>query len=285
MEQCNNMTVPDIWMVGDLQGCCRSLDALLEHPEISATPAPQFWFAGDLVNRGPESLRTLRQVAGMGDRAVAILGNHDLHLLAVSAGIRKAGKSDTTQQVLDAPDADELLDWLRHRPLAHYEHGHLLVHAGVLPQWDVAKTLELAAEVQKSLRAPDWRKRLKSMYGNEPSLWQDKLKGEERQRAVINALTRLRMCDAKGRMEFSHKQAPHAQDWKKSGLLPWYDAPGRLTRDEATVVFGHWSTLGLLVREDIMCLDTGCVWGRKLTAVHLGDRKTVQIDCKDHYKK
>lgn len=269
----------NIWMVGDLQGCCRSLEALIRHPDIASTDAPQFWFAGDIVNRGPNSLHTLRRVIALGGRATTILGNHDLHLLAIAAGIRKPGKSDTTLEILNAPDADELINWLRHRPLAHYEHGHLMVHAGVLPQWGVADTLKLAAEVQESLRSPDWRNRIKSMYGNEPSRWRDKLRGDDRQRIIINALTRLRMCDINGRMEFSHKMAPSARDWEDAGLLPWYDVPGRRTRDEATVVFGHWSTLGLLLRPDVICLDTGCVWGRSLTAVRLDDRKIVQISC------
>ena len=271
-----------IWMVGDLQGCCRSLDALLEHPQIQADDEPRFWFAGDLVNRGPDSLGTLRKVIAMGDRAVSVLGNHDLHLLAVAAGIRKRGRSDTFDQVLAAPDAQELLEWLRHRPLVHYEHGHLMVHAGVLPQWSLADTLALAAEVQSDLRAPDWRKRLETMYGNEPSLWRDDLAGEARQRIVINALTRLRMCDAQGRMEFKHKLAPTAADWETSGLLPWYDAPGRRSKGEAVIVFGHWSTLGLLRRPDVICLDTGCIWGRQLTAMRLHDHKLIQIDCSRH---
>ncbi|WP_353194223.1 symmetrical bis(5'-nucleosyl)-tetraphosphatase [Pusillimonas noertemannii] len=275
------MSHRDIWMVGDLQGCCRSLETLMRHPDITAGDDPRFWFAGDLVNRGPDSLRTLRSVIALGDRAVSVLGNHDLHLLGIAAGLRKVGKSDTFDEILNAPDAEALLDWIRHCPLAHYEHGHLMVHAGVLPQWSVADTLELAAEVQKDLRAPDWRQRLQTMYGNEPSQWRDDLDQEDRRRIVINALTRLRMCDAQGRMEFRHKLAPTEQDWNDSGLLPWYDAPGRRTRDEATIVFGHWSTLGLLMRPDVICLDTGCVWGRSLTAVRLGDRKVVQVDCTD----
>ncbi|WP_397473581.1 symmetrical bis(5'-nucleosyl)-tetraphosphatase [Pusillimonas sp.] len=275
------MTPRDIWMVGDLQGCCRSLDALLEHPEIAASEQPRFWFAGDLINRGPDSLGTLRKVIAMGDSAVTVLGNHDLHLLGIAAGLRKPGKSDTYDEILAAPDAGELLDWLRHRPLAHYEHQHLLVHAGVLPQWSVADTLALAAEVQKNLRAPDWVQRLQTMYGNEPSLWRNDLTDDERQRIVINALTRIRMCDAQGRMEFRHKLAPTRSD-QIAGLLPWYDAPDRRTLGEATVVFGHWSALGLLLRPDVICLDTGCVWGRQLTAVRLADRKVVQIDCAAH---
>ncbi|TFL13379.1 symmetrical bis(5'-nucleosyl)-tetraphosphatase [Pusillimonas caeni] len=276
------MSASDIWMVGDLQGCCRSLEALLDHPDIAAGDEPRFWFAGDLINRGPASLQTLRRVMAMGDRAISVLGNHDLHLLGIAAGVRKPGKSDTFDEILDAPDAEDLLDWIRHRPLAHHEHGHLLVHAGVLPQWRVADVARLAAEVQRDLRAPDWRERLQTMYGNEPSQWRDDLEGDERRRIVINALTRLRMCDAQGRMEFRHKLAPTKQDWEISGLLPWYDAPERRTRDEATIVFGHWSTLGLLMRPDVICLDTGCVWGRRLTAVRLADRKVIQIDCGNH---
>lgn len=269
----------DIWMVGDLQGCCGALDALLSHPEIAASKNPTFWFAGDLINRGPDSLGTLRRVMAMGDSAVSVLGNHDLHLLGIAAGIRKRGKSDTYDDILEASDATELLDWLRHRPMVHYQHRHLLVHAGVLPQWSLADTLTLAAEVQQNLRARNWTKKIKNMYGNEPSQWRSDLAGDERQRIVINALTRLRMCDAQGRMEFGHKLAPSEVDWKNSGLLPWYDAPGRRTRDEATIVFGHWSTLGLLLRPDVICLDTGCVWGRHLTAVRLADRKIVQVAC------
>ncbi len=272
----------DIWVVGDLQGCCSSLNALLDHPDIQASNRPCFWFAGDLINRGPDSLNTLRKVMALGDDAVCVLGNHDLHLLGIVAGLRKPGKSDTYDDILAAPDADALVDWLRHRPLAHYAHQHLMVHAGVLPQWSVSDTLKLAHEVEQALRAPDWPDRLKHMYGNEPAQWHPNLGDEERQRIVINALTRLRMCDVTGRMDFNHKLAPTEADWKQSGLLPWYDAPGRRTRDEATIVFGHWSTLGLLLRPDVICVDTGCVWGRKLTAVRLNDRQVVQIDCADN---
>lgn len=275
------MSYRDIWMVGDLQGCSRSLEALLEHPDIVASDQPCFWFAGDLINRGPDSLGTLRKVIAMGDSAVTVLGNHDLHLLGIAAGLRKPGRSDTYDEILEASDSRELLDWLRSRPLAHYEHQHLLVHAGVLPQWSVADTLALAAEVQKNLRAPDWVQRLQTMYGDEPSQWRNDLTDDERQRIVINALTRIRMCDAQGRMEFRHKLAPTQTDLA-AGLLPWYDAPDRRSQGEATIVFGHWSTLGLLLRPDVICLDTGCVWGRQLTAVRLTDRKVVQIDCATH---
>lgn len=264
-----------IWMIGDVQGCCAPLEQLLSHPDICADPDARFWFAGDLINRGPQSLQSLRRIIELGDRAVAVLGNHDLHLLGVVAGVRKPSKSDTIDEILNAPDADDLIDWLRHRPLVHFEHGHLLVHAGVLAKWDVAKTLALADEVQKMLRGPDWKKALQKMYGNEPAQWKDGYKGGKRLRVIINALTRMRLCTPQGHMEFNTKVAPGA--WP-AGLVPWFDVPNRQTRD-VTVVFGHWSTLGLLVRSDVICLDTGCVWGGTLTALRMQDHKMVQIPC------
>lgn len=265
---------PPIWAVGDIQGCAVALDTLLAHPELKAQPDAQLWFAGDLTNRGPDSLGTLRRIRELGSRAVTILGNHDLHLLAVAAGIRKPGKSDTFTDVLNAPDADELIRWLRHQPLAHYAHGYLMVHAGVLPEWTVAQTLACAQEVQAALQADDWRNRLQNMYGNEPSRWRRDLGRNKRLRIIVNALTRIRMCTRKGRMEFAHKGAPSAD----GDLLPWFDLPKRATRTETTILFGHWSTLGLMVRPDAICLDTGCVWGRQLTAMRLSDRKLVQIE-------
>ncbi|CAM4112133.1 symmetrical bis(5'-nucleosyl)-tetraphosphatase [Bordetella tumbae] len=269
------MTGGSIWMIGDVQGCCAPLEQLLSHPDISSEPDARFWFAGDLINRGPQSLASLRRIIAMGDRAISVLGNHDLHLLAAAAGVRKPSKSDTIDEILDAPDADELIDWLRFRPLAHFEHEHLLVHAGVLAKWDVAKTLALAGEVEAMLRGPNWQKALQKMYGNEPTQWKDGHTGGKRLRVIINALTRMRLCTPRGHMEFNTKVAPGA--WP-AGLVPWFDVKGRQTRD-VTVVFGHWSTLGLLVRPDVICLDTGCVWGGELTAMRLQDRKLVQIKC------
>ncbi|MCC2597064.1 symmetrical bis(5'-nucleosyl)-tetraphosphatase [Pusillimonas sp. MFBS29] len=263
-----------IWMIGDLQGCCIPLQSLLAHPDIAADHDARLWFTGDLINRGPDSLGTLRTVMALGDRARVVLGNHDLHLLAVAAGIRKPGKSDTLNDILNAPDAHELLDWLRHRPLAHYEQGHLMVHAGVLPAWSLEKTLALAAEAEAALRGPDWKNALKHMYGNEPAYWDETLQGHDRRRVIINALTRIRMCTSQGHMEFTHKGAPDDD----GDLLPWFDVPGRAMQG-TTVAFGHWSTLGLLLRPDAVCLDTGCVWGRQLTALRLHDRKLVQIAC------
>jgi len=264
-----------IWMIGDVQGCCASLEQLLSHPDIHSDADAKFWFAGDLINRGPQSLESLRRIIALGDRAVSVLGNHDLHLLGVAAGVRKASKSDTLSDILNAPDAKELIDWLRYQPLAHFEHNHLMVHAGVLAKWDVAKTLSLADEVQQMLRSANWKKSLQKVFGNEPNQWKGSYRGSKRLRVIINALTRIRLCTPDGHMEFQTKVAPGA--WP-SGLVPWFDVPKRLTQS-TTVVFGHWSTLGLLMRPNVICLDTGCVWGGELTAVRLHDRKIVQIKC------
>lgn len=268
-----------IWIVGDLQGCCQPLQALLAHPDIADDADSRLWFAGDLINRGPASLETLRTVIGLGERAVCVLGNHDLNLLAVAAGVKKPGKSDTIDDILQASDAEQLITWLRHRPLVHHEQDHLMVHAGILPEWDLQQTLALASEVESALRGPQWKSMLRDMYGNEPVNWADGLQGAARLRVIINAFTRMRMCDLDGNMDFSHKGAPSHED----DLLPWFDLPNRAIRGQ-TIVFGHWSTLGLMIRPDAVCLDTGCVWGRQLTAMRVHDHKLVQIPC-DQYRK
>jgi bis(5'-nucleosyl)-tetraphosphatase (symmetrical) len=272
------MSMSSIWMIGDVQGCCNSLDELLCQPEIAQDEQARFWFAGDLVNRGPQSLTTLRTIRAMENRSVAILGNHDLHLLAVAAGVRRPGKNDTLHEIIEAPDAPELIDWLRRRPMAHFEAGHLMVHAGVLAKWDVNKTLSLAKEVETILQGKNWQKLLQKMYGDQPAHWNEDHTGGKRIRVIVNALTRMRMCSNKGRMMLSIKSGP--QHPSNLNLVPWFDVPNRVTRD-VTVVFGHWSTLGLLLRSDAICLDTGCVWGGKLTALRLQDRKLVQVDCVD----
>lgn len=269
------MMGPDVWIIGDLQGCCEPLDRLLTHPEIQENPDSQFWFVGDLVNRGPQSLRTLRRLMHLGDRCVALLGNHDLHLLAVAAGVRDPSKNDTFHDILTAPDAGELIDWLRHQKMAHYEFGHLMVHAGVLPKWTVKKVLSLAGEVEQSLRSDQWKKALQKMYGNVPTRWKEGHTGAKRLRVIVNALTRLRMCDSKGHMMLSVKSSPKGRN---DGLIPWFDLPNRAT-EETPIVFGHWSTLGLMIRPNLICLDTGCIWGGHLTAMRLQDRKLVQIAC------
>lgn len=272
------MSMPSIWMIGDVQGCCSSLDDLLRLPDIAQDNNARLWFAGDLVNRGPQSLTTLRRIMALEERSVAILGNHDLHLLAIAAGVRRPGKSDTLHEIIEAPDAKEIIDWLRWRPLAHYEAGHLMVHAGVLAKWDVKKTLSLANEVETALRSNNWQKMLQKMYGDEPDHWKDDHTGGKRFRVIVNALTRMRMCTIKGRMMLPIKSSP--QNQRNPNLVPWFDVPDRATRD-ITIVFGHWSTLGLLLRSDAICLDTGCVWGGQLTAVRLQDRKILQVKCHD----
>lgn len=266
--------MPPIWAIGDVQGCLPSLRQLLEHPEITRDADARFWFCGDLINRGPDSLGTLKTIMALGDRAVCVLGNHDLHLLGVAAGVRSPGKSDTFHAILSHPEADTFLDWLRHRPLAHYEHGHLLVHAGVLPSWTLQQTLALAAEAEQALRSPDWRSRIQNMYGNKPKRWRDELSGSRRLRYIINVLTRMRMCSPDGRLQLRHKGRPVTSDT----VMPWFEVPHRAAAD-TTIVFGHWSMLGLMLRDRLICLDTGCVWGRELTACRLHDRRLVQVAC------
>jgi bis(5'-nucleosyl)-tetraphosphatase (symmetrical) len=258
-------------VIGDLQGCDDSLQSLL----AKSPPADRLLFLGDLVNRGPQSLAALRRVRGFGERAVSVLGNHDLHLLAVAAGIRPQHSDDTLREILEAPDAGELLDWLRSRPLAHFEQGALFVHAGVLPPWSVARTLELAREVQQMLSGADYRSFLATMYGNQPARWDDALSGADRLRCILNALTRARYVSADGTMEFRIKVGP-AQ--APQGWIPWFEHPERASRG-TPVVFGHWSTLGLMLREDAICLDTGCLWGEQLTALSWPQRSVYQVRC------
>jgi bis(5'-nucleosyl)-tetraphosphatase (symmetrical) len=232
---------------------------------------------GDLVNRGPDSLRCLRFVRSLGDRAVTVLGNHDLHLVCVAEGVEKAKGRDTLDDVLAAPDRDALVAWLRTRPLMHVEGDFALVHAGLLPEWSVARARELAGEVEAALRGPGYRKLLERMYGDKPDRWDDDLEGNDRLRVVINAMTRLRVVDDAGRMVLKFKGEPgDAHD----GWTPWFDVPERRSRDH-TVVCGHWSALGLQVRPDLLALDTGCVWGRELSAVRLRDRTVVSVRCPD----
>jgi bis(5'-nucleosyl)-tetraphosphatase (symmetrical) len=259
--------------IGDLQGCAEPLDRLLQG--IRPAADEPLWFAGDLVNRGPDSLAALRRVRALGVQATVVLGNHDLHLLAIAGGLRRPHRSDTLDAVLIASDRNALVDWLRTRPLAHLERGHLLVHAGLFPQWTAGQAVELAAEVERVLRGPDWLDFLAVMYGNRPDRWDDALSGDDRLRAIVNALTRMRFVDASGRMDFAVKDGAATAP---AGLVPWFDAPGRRSRD-VTVVCGHWSTLGLVLRDDLVALDTGCVWGGALSAVRLEDRRTWQVAC------
>ena len=263
-----------VYAVGDLQGCSQPLERLLD--KIRFDPArDRLWFVGDLVNRGPDSLGCLRRVKGLGSAATVVLGNHDLHIICVAEGMEKRRKRDTLDDVLAAPDRDELLAWLRHRPLMHVEDRFVLVHAALLPEWTVAKALSLAREVESALRGPKYRELLARMYGDEPARWRDELAGSDRHRVIINALTRLRVCDGDGAMALGFKGEPgQAHDrW-----TPWFDMPGRASRDH-TVICGHWSALGFVARPDLLALDSGCVWGRSLTAVRLEDRRVFEVPC------
>ena len=259
------------YAIGDIQGCYSALRRLLD--KIDFDPADdRLWLVGDLVNRGPQSLEVLRFVKNLGTRAVTVLGNHDLHLLVVAAGHVEAHRGDTLDDVLKAPDRDELIDWLRRRKMMHAAGNHAMVHAGLLPQWSVAKALALAREVETALRRADYGEFLRHMYGNQPDRWRGSLRGYDRLRVITNVLTRLRLCTADGRMEFTHKTAP--VDMPR-GFKPWFDAPRRLNR-ATTILFGHWAALGLYTKSNVVCLDTGCVWGRKLTAMRLSDGQLFQ---------
>ncbi|HZW20121.1 symmetrical bis(5'-nucleosyl)-tetraphosphatase [Noviherbaspirillum sp.] len=268
-----------IYAIGDLQGCQSKLSELLDRIRAECAE-PRFIFLGDVVNRGPHSLATLRQVRELGDTANMVLGNHDLHLLAVAHGIRRPHPSDTLDDILQAPDRDELLDWLRRQPMALLEEGNLLVHAGVLPQWTAQQTMALAGEVETVLRGPDWVDFLRQMYGNEPARWNDRLEGADRLRCIVNALTRIRFCTADGAMDLA---ASKGVETALPGYMPWFDVPGRRTED-VTVVIGHWSTLGLTIRPNLITLDTGCLWGGKLTAVRLDNRSVLQVDCPEYQR-
>jgi len=267
------------YAIGDLQGCQPKLSELIDRIRVDC-PDAKFIFVGDLVNRGPMSLATLREVRSLGDTANMVLGNHDLHLLAVAHGIRKQHRSDTLDDILDAPDRDELLDWLRRQPLALFENNHLIVHAGVVPQWTASQTMQLAHEVETVLRSADWVDFLRQMYGNLPARWDNSLTGSDRLRCIVNALTRIRFCTDDGTMELA---ASKGVETELPGYMPWFDVPGRKTED-VTVVFGHWSTLGLTLRPNLISLDTGCLWGGKLSAVGLEDRNVVQVDCPQYQR-
>jgi bis(5'-nucleosyl)-tetraphosphatase (symmetrical) len=236
----------------------------------------QLWFAGDLVNRGPKSLETLRFVKSLGPAAITVLGNHDMHLLAAACAEKSTHQKDTLSQVLDAPDREELIDWLRHRPLFHCNDDFCLVHAGLPPQWDLKKAQKMAFLAEKTLTSPDYRIFLKQMYGNKPNIWSANLKGNRKLRFIINCFTRMRFCDAEGRLDFANSGPLGSQP---KNLFPWFEAPNRKNA-ELRVIFGHWSTLGYYEGSNCYAIDTGCLWGGKLTALKLGDPvQRVSIDC------
>jgi bis(5'-nucleosyl)-tetraphosphatase (symmetrical) len=267
-----------VYAIGDIQGCYDPFRRLLDKLDFDPQ-RDRLWLTGDLVNRGPKSLKTLRFVRELGDAAITVLGNHDLHLIAVANGIGDAQeRKGSLAKVLRADDCDELIDWLRMRPLAHFNRSlnTLMVHAGLHPRWTVKKALARAAEVEAVLRGGDYRRFLPNLYGNSPSRWSGKLTGNKRLRFIVNCLTRIRMIYGNGRLDFEHKGPP--EDAAK-GLIPWFDAPDARWRG-TRVVFGHWSAIGLIVKPELIGIDTGCVWNRELTAVHLARRaRIVQVEC------
>jgi bis(5'-nucleosyl)-tetraphosphatase (symmetrical) len=258
------------YAIGDVQGCFDELRQLLARVGFKKTDT--LWFVGDLVNRGPKSLDVLRFVRDLGARAVTVLGNHDLHLVAQYEGIEKIRRADTFQDVLDAPDAAELLAWLRRQPMVHAEGGYAMVHAGLLPQWSIAKAKRLGREVSAALAARDYRTFLEHMYGNTPSRWRDSLSGWNRLRVIVNAMTRMRYCDRAGQMDLSRAGTEPAR-----GYWRWYET--RKREHGKTLIFGHWSQLGLVVEPAAIGLDSGCIWGGALSALRLEDRTLYQVAC------
>ncbi|MDD2724878.1 MAG: symmetrical bis(5'-nucleosyl)-tetraphosphatase [Methylovulum sp.] len=264
-----------IYAIGDVQGCFDDLLKLLDLIAFDNT-TDQLWFAGDLVNRGPKSLETLRFVKGLGDAAVIVLGNHDMHLLAASCSPKIANKKDALTPILEAPDCGELIDWLRFRPLFHYDQGFCMIHAGLPPQWDFNKTQKMAALAEGTLKSPDYAIFLKQMYGNKPNMWSANLKGMSRLRFIVNCFTRMRYCDAEGRLDFANSGPIGSQP---RGLMPWFQVPGRQNAD-MRIICGHWSTLGYYEGDNCYAIDTGCLWGGQLTAIKLGEPvERFSIDC------
>ena len=271
-----------LYCIGDIQGCDSALERLLDLIGFSAS-RDTVYLLGDLVNRGPDSAAVLRRCMAHGDALRPLLGNHDLHLLAAAHGARKPSRRDTLASILEAPDRDALLQWLRLQPLArqHVYGGTplLMVHAGVLPAWTAAETLDMADEVHRVLQSADLPAFLQQMYGNTPDHWDASLTGPDRLRVIVNALTRLRFCSAQGVMDFDSTESASAAP---PGLMPWFDVPGRSTAD-TLIAFGHWSTLGWLNRPHCLGLDTGCVWGGCLSAVRFGssldERELLQVRC------
>jgi bis(5'-nucleosyl)-tetraphosphatase (symmetrical) len=261
------------YAIGDVQGCFDELQALTALLRFEPT-RDRLWFVGNLVNRGPKSLEVLRYVRALGDSAVTVLGNHDFHLLCLAEGFARKRADDTLDDVLSAPDDPEILAWLRGRPLMHAEPGMAMVHAGLLPQWSIDKALGLAREVESALRGARYREFLAKLYGAEPRAWRDDLAGWDRLRVIVNAMARMRFCTESGEMDLAAKgsRAP-------GGFRPWFEWR---PVDEAPIVCGHWSALGLKLSERLVALDTGCVWGGSLTALRLEDRALFQVPCRGY---
>jgi len=262
------------YAIGDVQGCHDALQRLIEQIRFDSR-SDRLWFVGDLVNRGPDSLKVLRYIKSLGDSAVVVLGNHDLFLLAVAEDITTMRPEDTLQAILAAPDRDELLGWLRRQRLLYREHQFVLVHAGLLPQWSIAEAEELAYEVETGLRGPYYKDLLQALYSSKHLQWSSNLTGPTRLATIVKVLTRLRACSADGLMESSYSGPP---DHIPAGFLPWFRIENRKRRD-TTIICGHWASLGLHCEENLLAIDSGCVWGRQLTAMRLEDRTVFQVSC------
>ncbi|MCP3852718.1 MAG: symmetrical bis(5'-nucleosyl)-tetraphosphatase [Gammaproteobacteria bacterium] len=265
------------YAIGDIQGCFDALIMLLE--KIHFDPEKDtLWFAGDLINRGDKSLETLRFIKNLGDSAISILGNHDLTLLALSQGNEKV-KHHTLHAILEAPDRDELIDWLRHRPLLHHDKklGYTMIHAGLPPQWDLSTAQNCAHEVEQVLRGSEYSEFMANMFGNKPKKWKEDLSSWKRLRFITNCFTRMRYCKPSGKLNFKEKGPVGSQ---KKGLIPWYEVPDRQTNDNK-IIFGHWSTLfGKTSHPNVFAIDTGCLWGGSLTAIRLDKQKQHTFHCK-----
>lgn len=265
------------YAIGDIQGCFAPLICLLDQAGFDQQK-DMLWVAGDMVNRGPKSLETLRFLKDLGDRAKVVLGNHDLHLLAIAEGIKRPHSNDSIMDILRAPDREELLNWLRHQSLLYYnpELDYVLVHAGLAPQWSIEQALALAAEVESVLWSPDYREFLYHMYGDEPNRWDDSIQGWPRLRLITNYFTRMRLCNEAGELELTHHQGIEGAP---AGFSPWFSHKNRNTR-HLKILFGHWAALEGESNEDhVFALDTGCVWGRKLTMMRLEDHRVFSCNC------
>ncbi len=262
------------YAIGDIQGCFSHFKNLLSIINFNSHK-DRLWLVGDIVNRGPESLKTLKYIKNLGKSVTMVLGNHDIHLIKLAGGNENQKNGDTLSETLASPDIQEIIDWLRKKPLFHYEEDYAMVHAGILPQWDISQTVALANEVEEQLSGNEWRVFLPEVYGDYPNFWNENWTGYTRFRVIINALTRLRTCTSDGKMDFEYKGG---LDQIPKQRMAWFDIPGRKTK-KINVVFGHWSSIGLHTKNNATCLDTGCVWGRSLSALRLEDQRVFQTDC------
>ena len=261
--------------IGDVQGCCDDLDRLLDLLDRD-NPSHHFWFTGDLINRGPDSARTIRTIMALGARAKTVLGNHDLHFLAMASGFRKPGTKDTAAQILGASDASIIIEWLRQQPLLYCDERFALCHAGIYPSWSAAQAQAYCIEVSAQLKSDQWKEVVSQMYGNVPAVWTQQLSGAQRLRFIVNCFTRMRYLNADGSLDLITKEGAE----QTTQLTPWFDWPNRELKQ--TIIFGHWSTRGLVNRANTIGLDTGCIWGGSLTAMNIDTREVTSVACKKH---